>query len=400
MTGDDEAVGDEAVGDDEVGETTGEPVELGSSECIHNPNDAFVGIQYQCEGDLYTSITLSANGDDCADILGGFCDQEHIFGTNFQEYAAAEVVACCGEYDFQYAEKYKEHCAYDMYQQTCISLAERMEYYIEKGAFGAYAKEAANVQVWIANHYDQCFMALMGNNSKMLPEVESYWDLGDFGELHDVVLHIDSGTPIYGVNLPVDSSEWLACSGANGNNDQVFEDTATPGGVIVAGADLVADVDGKLSGPSILGGNGSASATFPAACLARGCPAAMFSYDTTGSLFTLEDLNLYTGPFDITNGTYSLTVERAQIELWTQASGKKVYDPTGVLLGYVVPAGAAHFLVSGVAELQSNRFMAVNSKDLWVTDLHGIWTVGAFDIEYEDGNGELWTIMLEASQWQ
>lgn len=111
-----------------------------------------------------------------------------------QEYGAAELIPRCGKYDFRYAAKYEEHCRYDMYQRVCASLAERVDYYIEHGAFDPYAKEAATVGAWIADHYEQCFAALENNNSKTLPEVASRWELGDFGELRDVAVLLDSST--------------------------------------------------------------------------------------------------------------------------------------------------------------------------------------------------------------
>ena len=56
-------------------------------------------------------------------------------------------------------------------------------------------------------------------------------------------------------------------------------------------------------------------------------------------------------------------------------------------------AGATQFVISGLNTYQgSNRFMAVNSSD-------GSWTIDSFDVEFEDGSGELWTVTLEDSQW-
>jgi hypothetical protein len=43
--------------------------------------------------------------------------------------------------------------------------------------------------------------------------------------------------------------------------------------------------------------------------------------------------------------------------------------------------------------------MAVNSSDIWVTEDSGSWTIDSFDVEFEDGSGELWTVTLEDSQW-
>ena len=63
-------------------------------------------------------------------------------------------------------------------------------------------------------------------------------------------------------------------------------------------------------------------------------------------------------------------------------------------------AGATQFVISGLNTYQgSNRFMAVNSSDIWITEDSGSWTIDSFDVEFEDGSGELWTVTLEDSQW-
>jgi hypothetical protein len=392
---------------DEVGDETGdeEPTELGPGECRHNydENDPVVGIQYQCEGDLFTSLSFTVDGDDCLDLLGeGWCNQSFTFGVNFQPYAAAEVIACCGEYDYEYAATIREYCAYDMYQQLCISLSERLQAAINDDMFGPYDDEAAEIQVWIADHYHDCFNALNANNSATLPEVVSHWNLGTFGDLEDVSLNIEAPTELLGANLPVDEAEWLSCNSANGNNDQVFEDAHTPDGGIVIGVDLAANVDIVLVGPSIMGGTVTASATFEHDCGPRGCPAAEFSFDSVGSQFTLEEFDVFEDDaVAITNGTASLTADRLQIRLWTQAAGYEVLDPTsGLLLGYEIPAGAAQFVISGLtADVGSNRFMTVNSTDMWISESRGIWNIDTFDLEFTDGKGGLWTVTIDDSRW-
>lgn len=301
----DTGTSDAGEGDDDVGGTDetggGEPVPLASDECRHNHDDyaPVIGYQYQCEGDLHTSLSFTVKGDTCEELLGGWCAQEHVFGGNFEPYAAAEVVACCGEYDYQYASTYKEFCVYDMYQQACISLAERLQASINNGDFGGYDDEAAMIQVWIANHYADCFASLLTNNSAELPDVVSHWTLGTFGDLQNVTLAIDAPTRIHGVSLPVDESEWILCDDANGNNDQVFEDGHEPDGDIVIAVNPAVDIDAELSGPLVLGGAVSASAILEASCGPRGCPVAEFSRDRLGGNFSLEELDLFQrGQFD------------------------------------------------------------------------------------------------------
>jgi hypothetical protein len=401
--GDDETGGNGGSGDD--GETSADhqPIELGSDECQHNYDPGIVGIQYQCEGDLHTSLEFTVKGDSCSDLLGaGWCAHHDVFGVNFQPYAAAEVIACCGEYDFQYVAKYKEFCVYDMYQQFCSSLAKRLQAAINEGQFGIYGAQIAKIQVWIAEHYEECFSSLLDNNTAMLPEVISHWKLGDFGDLHGVVLHIDAPTEIDGVNLPMDEAEWLSCNSAHGNDDEVFEDHHTPNGGVTVGVNLTTDLDADLVGPSILGGAVTASATFDAGCGPRGCSAAEFSHDPESLQFTMEELDLFeVDPVVMTNGTFALAADRAQMRLWSQAIGHKVLDPdSGQILRYEIPAGAAQFMVSGLAaNYGSNRFLVLNSTDIWITQANGMWDIDSFDVAFEDGGNNLWTITLDNSRW-
>lgn len=289
-----------------------------------------------------------------------------------------------------------------MYQQLCSSLAERLQAAINDGQFGSYGAEVGVIQVWIAEHYDECFADLLANNTAILPAVISHWVLGDFGDLHDVVLNIDAPTEVDGVNLPVGETEWLSCNSAQGNNDEIFEDTHTPNGSISVVVDLATEIDANLVGPSILGSHITAGATFDAGCTPRGCPTAEFSHNRTNLQFTMEEFDVFENDVVVfTNGTYAFTIDRAQMRLWKQAAGYKVLAPrTGQILGYEIPSGAAQFTVSGFKAGQgSNRFMAVNSSDIWITEAGGIWSIGSFDVEFADGNNDIWTVTLDDSRW-
>jgi hypothetical protein len=289
-----------------------------------------------------------------------------------------------------------------MYQQLCITLAERLQAGVNDGSFGAFATEVAPIQVWIAQNYEACFNSLLANNSAQLPQVVSHWTLGDFGDVHGLVLNVTAPTKIDGVGLPNDESEWISCINAQGNNDQIFEDGHTPNGGIFAGVELAVPLDADLVGPSILGGPVTASASFDAACSPRGCPAAAFSYDANGTVFTIEEFDVFEdNAVVVTNGVASLIADRVQVRLWGQAPGYKVIDPYGgQVLGYEIPAGAAQFVVSGVnAAGGANRFMAANSTDMWITDDHGSWDIDSFDVEFEDGSGRSWTVTFGDSRW-
>ncbi|PRQ08781.1 hypothetical protein [Enhygromyxa salina] len=352
---------------------------------------------------MHTSLDFSLGGKSCVDLLGaGWCEQNNYFHENAQPYAAAEVIACCGEFDYQHADKYKRFCAYDMYQQICITLAERLQAGVNDGSFGMFAKKVAPIQVWITQNYDACFDSLLANNSAQLPQVVSHWTLGDFGDVHGLVLNVTAPTKIDGVSLPKDESEWISCINAQGNNDQIFEEGHTPNGGVFVGVDLAVPLDADLVGPPFLWGPVTASASFDAQCGPRGCPAAAFSHDLNGTGFTLEEFDVFEDDaVVITNGFASLVADRVQVRLWRQALGYKVVDPTdGRVVGYEIPAGAAQFVVSGVNAAEgSNRFMAANSTDMWITDDHGSWGIDGFDVEFVDGGGSSWTITFKDSRW-
>jgi hypothetical protein len=206
------------------------------------------------------------------------------------------------------------------------------------------------------------------------------------------------------VNAPDFAAEWPTCVGAAYNDDTLFGSTANqqPVGGIVAGVDLADPVDAELSGPVILGGAVSASVEFGTSCSALGCPMAEFSYDPEGAEFGLEQLVLIGGSFEISNGTYALTADRVQVRLYAQAAGTQVLDPlSGASRGYELPAGAAVFSITGIAGETANRFMAVNATSISVMrEGDSLWEMDAFLLEYEDGNHQRWTVMIEASSWQ
>jgi hypothetical protein len=407
-TGGDETGGDTEGGDESTGgDTEGGPSELGPDACVHNVDDELGGDRMQCEGELFTTLEFQLPlGFDCESSLGAeFCSQHHVFGPSNDTYEAPDVMACCGEaWDSEYSDVYLQYCNYDVIQQVCVSLAKRMESYILDGAFGAHAAQAGELQSWIADNYKTCFDTLLANDINPEPAaLESHWAIPNspaWGAIDNMVLHIDAGTESTGIFRPQLPADWIACNGADGNNDEIFEDTTTPNGGVVAGVELSADLQGELVGPEIFGGTVSASTTFGTSCLAHGCPTARFSYDVGGTAFTLEDLNLYTHSLMVTNGTSWLTVKRARVELWGQAPGVGMYDRTGQLRGYTIPTGEAQLLLAGGSGSHHNRFIGSNATDIQISVLRGAWVVGSFVIEYEDGSGNIWTLTLAESTWQ
>jgi hypothetical protein len=388
-------------GGDETGSTG--PEMLGVGECVFNPDENKIGLQYNCFGELHTSIDLAIAGlfPTCEALFDddAWCSDDFYFDYEPQ------VVACCGEYDIALKLEFQKFCTFDLYQQLCSSLAEQLEYLVQKGTFGSYGDKGVELQQYVAAHHSDCFNAFMANNVATVPFVDTHWALPeDFGLLEDVVFHIEPNTRIDGVNGPASGEEWPTCEGARYNDDTFFGNTGNrqPLGGIVAGVDLADPVHAELSGPVILGGAVSAAVDFGTFCTALGCPMAMFSYDQEGRRFGLEQLALIGDSFEISNGTYSLTAERVQVRLHSQAAGSQVIDPSsGISLGYEVPAGEASFSVAGIAGETANRFMAVNATSIWVVPKErGVWEVDAFLLEYEDGNRERWTVMIAGSSWR
>jgi hypothetical protein len=380
-----------------------EPTALGPGECVLNPTSNKIGKQYNCFGELHTSLDLSIKGlfPTCEDLFenDGWCADDYYFDYESQ------VVACCGEYDIAFKPKFQEFCAYDLFDQVCLSLTKRLEYHVQQGNFGIYGDKGAKLQQYVASNQEACFQAFRLNNVGTPPFVQTHWAVPDnFGLLTDVVFHIEPTTRIDGVNAPDFAAEWPTCVGAAYNDDTLFGSTANqqPVGGIVAGVDLADPVDAELSGPVILGGAVSASVEFGTSCSALGCPMAEFSYDPEGAEFGLEQLVLIGGSFEISNGTYALTADRVQVRLYAQAAGTQVLDPlSGASRGYELPAGAAVFSITGIAGETANRFMAVNATSISVMrEGDSLWEMDAFLLEYEDGNHQRWTVMIEASSWQ
>jgi hypothetical protein len=391
----------------ETGETGGGgPDALGAGECVFNRNEDKIGKQYNCFGELHTSLDLAITGlfPTCEDLFDDddWCSDDYYFDYEPQ------VVACCGEYDIALKSNFQEFCIYDLYEQVCRSLAHQLEYQVEQGHFGIYGDKGAEIQQYVADNVEACFNAFSANNIAPLPFVESYWALpNEFGLLEDVVFHIEPNTRIDGVNNPLSGDEWLTCESAAYNNDTFFGNTGDqqPQGGIIAGVDLAVPVNAELCGPVVFGGAVSASVEFGTSCSLLGCPRAEFSYDAEGPAFGLEQLALIGGSFEISNGTYSLTADRVQVRLYAPAAGMQVLDlESGVLLGYEVPPGEAVFSVAGIAGDTANRFMATNATSIWVTraerETHDLWQIDAFVLEYEDGNHERWTAMIESSSWR
>jgi hypothetical protein len=390
----------------ETGETGGgSPEALGVGECVFNVGEGKIGKQYNCFGELHTSLDLAISGlfPTCEDLFDddGWCSADFYFDYEPQ------VVACCGDYDIALKSNFQEFCSYDLYEQVCRSLAHQLAYQVEQGHFEIYGDKGAELQQYVADNQGPCFDAFFANNTATLPFVETHWALPKkFGLLGDIVFHIEPNTRIDGVNNPLSGDEWLTCENAAYNNDTFFGNTGNqqPQGGIVAGVDLADPAHAELSGPVLFGGAVSASVEFGTSCSALGCPRAEFSYDAEDTAFGLEQLTLIGGPFEISNGTYSLTADRVQVRLYAPAAGVQVSEPDGGVLGYEIPPGEAVFFVAGIAGDTANRFMASNATSIWVIreerENHDLWQIDAFVLAYEDGNHERWTAMIDASSWR
>jgi hypothetical protein len=408
--------GGDEVGDDECGET-GEIGPLGPGECMHNEDPNIEGYRVQCEGEFHSKIDfhLALANMNCEEALGGeFCSQVHPFGPPFDSYEAPDVMACCGEVwdPAAYLDAYQDSCMHDLGAQACASIAIRLEKVIEDGGFktdyGDYTKKGENLLAYIESHLLECATALYGGDTDPTPgELVSHWNVPNkngpkgWWPAKDIVLSVEAGTSVVDAHRPEAQADWLGCHGVSDNDDEIFEDQTSPKGPIVVGVKLAGSVDGNLDGPGIGGSRVRSSMTFDTNCVDQGCPNASWSYASGRDPdFRMEELELYATNFELSSSTAALTIERARVELWTQAPGTKIFAADGSVLGYEVPAGQAWFYVAGMANGVYGRFMAVNSTDIEISADRGLWAIGSFDIESVDGADRTWTLTLDDSRWQ
>jgi hypothetical protein len=391
-------------GYDAGGDTGGGLQELPAGTCQHNYDPGIVGLRYQCEGQLFASISFDAPlGKNCNDILGDRCSEHHVFAPPDDKYESPDVMACCGEYDPLYKDTYLEYCNYDVIQQTCISITKRLEKLVEDGSFGVYGNQGSKLQQWIAANYATCFAEFLINDGDPAPDqLDSYWAIpnnNDWSSLENFVVYIGTGTESVGLHLPVDPNDSLTCQGAIDNNEEVFEGAPAPSGGTIHDVDLSSSITGSLVGPSILGGQVTGSAKFSSSCATQGCSTAEF-WMSTRSQLSVEDIALFTDNFSVTNGNGSSGIlDSARIVLYDTADTSAVYDAFGTRIGYQVAVGDAFFLISATADNVYDHYLATNSTTIFIEEDLGTWDIASFDIEYIDDNSETWTISIPASTW-
>jgi hypothetical protein len=398
-------------GADEVSENECEPDQqgpLGPDECLSHEEPDQEGYRVQCEGEFYSRIDFAVLGMNCEEAIDEeFCSQVYPFGPPYDTYEAPDVMACCGEgWDpVENLHVYQDSCIWDLAVQACASMAIRLEKAIEAGdfktEFGDFTKKAKKLHTYINGHRSQCASALYEGDTNPEPgQLVSHWAIPNnlgWWPAKEIVVSVEAGTSVVDVHRPEDEADWLECHNPDDNDDEIFEDQTSPEGDIVVDVALDEGVDGKLAGPVVGGSTVTSSMTFDANCVDQGCPGASWSYrDGSHPSFTMEDLRLYTTDFEVTSTTRALTVERARVELWKQARGTKIFA-TG---GYEIPAGQAWFYVAGMADGVYGRFMAVNSTDIELTVVDGIWAIGSFEIEILDAADRTWTLTLDDSRWQ
>ncbi len=386
----------EETGGDSSGDNAPEVLEPG--QCVFNEDPDKSGLQYNCFGEVHTSLDLTIKGlfPTCEAFFDDddWCWDEFFFGYE------GNVVACCGEYDIDLKPNYQQFCIYDLYQQLCFSIAAHLEYLVKHGDFGIFTDKGKKLAEYVAAEHHECWESFKANNIAEVPNVQTQWALKkNFGLLTDVVFHIEGNTRVDGVNAPDFQDEWPTCHGAAFNDYKLFGNSRQQIGDVIVGVDLAAAVHAELSGPVVLGGAVSATADLGPTCTAFGCPSAEFSYAQDDSIFGLEAFSLFGNSFEISNGQYTLTADRVQIELYAPAEGVAIFDD-GEFRGYEIPAGEAIFLISGTSGDIFNRFMAANSSSIFIIpEEPEFWTIDAFSLEYEDNEHERWTLVLDQSHW-
>lgn len=322
-------------------------------------------------------------------------------------------MACCGEYDFEQEEKfwptYAENCMLDFRQQACISISNALKTYINDGTVPlVFQDKATDVQIWLAARTTECMNALAAGDTSPYPDmmVDAIWQLPDSNapwapQLQNVSVEIIFGY-VFSVNLPAAPE---TCESIHHNNDQVFTDQSSPPLINAYYVELD-KAEGALVAPLYSGAPFRSAGDFASlatSCNAPYCSTASFSVGNNSD-FAIDSMVLYAnGPITATNGTHSVTITSARIELYQQAHGFATC--IGGSCNYTVPAGGAHFIVVGESGGEVVTLALPNSTNIRAnltvnSALRGnSWMLDPFEIEYVDDSSETWTLTVNSSAW-
>ncbi|MCA9697835.1 MAG: autotransporter outer membrane beta-barrel domain-containing protein [Myxococcales bacterium] len=395
---DDEA---SAYGESADGDPPSGPLQPGV--CIADYRDEYtIGQKYQCNGAHLSHLGLTYNNVDYlfympSDGTGGF-------GQGYEPYEHTRVMACCGkqELELPIAElpTLAENCLLDARQQLCISLTNYLAFLINDGQFpGAAKKEALELQNWIAAHTQTCMDGLVDDNS--LHEVlQARWDLPENSDWSPVLskVHFEvHQVGLLGAYLPEFPEP---CASLDENNDDPLKLTPQP----VGPPNFIAleQGDAAIVGPDYGTGPISGSinlASTATQCIDPWCSQANLSQDPKGN-WSLDAMVLYgSGDLSVHDNSDNEIIEGTRVEL--QASAKGHWTLEGGAPVYRIPAGAAHFIVTGRYDDELVTLPLPNSSEI-IANHNGQsgWSFAPFEIGYRDDLGQPWTLQIQASRWR
>ncbi len=403
---------------DSTGET-GDPGvdELQPGECVANHNPDKQGIRHQCEGtvdfSLEFDIPLIAGTENCINMQnlipdGQLCTESHAFGS--EPYELAQVINCCGPWagDAEHEATYLTFCEADLANQLCHTLVDRLEYHLQNNHFMGFETQANNIISSVANNISQCTEQFRTNDVDPSPSrLDSKYKLPNNKSLWpsfvDFTIDVEIGE-ITGFTLPAEESEWLECSGMQGNDGDTFP---KPQGFVSGdpyATVLASPMVAGLSGPMMFGAPISGQVgiqSHDSGCVDPWCSSATFTAAPSSGEWAIEHMRLFADSnVTLTNGTLSqdmvdVRLVLADVALGVQESGAS---------SYVVGAGEAFFWVVGRGAddpTSTQRFLASTSTDIVATlRSGGDWHLSSFEIEYVHHTGSVWTIAIPASDWR
>jgi len=372
-----------------------DPGHLLEGQCIQEGTPDVIGTRLQCEGSFFAHIGFTYNDEPLAlyvpSIDGGK------FGPGYDTYEEPKVMACCGPLntalELSDQPAIAENCFADFRQQACMSITDNLKMLIDAGKIPAgYKDRAIEVQNWMANHTTDCFNGLIDTNDASTV-LMARWDLPNNGpwspDLTDVYVQIDVAF-VTDVHSPADNP--LTCTSVHDNDGTIFSKPITPIGpstVLTLGQG-----SGQLQGPASAFAEFTAIAT---ACTDPWCSTAVLSADDQHN-WSIDALTLrVAGDLRVSDGEDQVLIHDARLELQAPAAGTwtTVDDKTT----YMVPTGAAHFIIAGRYDDDWITLPVPSSSEIRATRTKDQWSVQPFTVDYLDDAGQRWTLTVDAATW-
>lgn len=366
---------------------------------------------HQCVGEFSASIEFTTVKGNCAATLdpnSELCQEWHPFGPLAEPYEMPAVMACCEVTDVIDEDLYKMFCGADLIEQICASIPQRLQFYIDQGAFPIGENQAQKLQNHLALNQQECYDAFYHPNADTpgvfgpVSWLVKNGDNSEWNMLENFTITLNSAA-VNSVWLPAIPEDYQECYDNDFNNTEWFEDAVPPSSGIneilylteaATSASMVGPVveKGRVTG---VGGLSSQAGS----CVNPWCSLLEVTVDDSTGFWTLEELNLYAdGAVSFTNGSARLNVERGAIRLYQVALGNVQADRRGKKT-YTVQAGEAGFVVSGTSGFASDLRWARNASPITMHETATGWLIDSFVIEHIDRAGERWTVTIPRTSW-